>query len=257
MGSRRRPARILDEPVNETGSGGSRPPPQETSSSRAAFVLSVAKPPELTIEGFTIHSLVGQKTYRWSWIYYYWPWPRRLELLVDAPEHGRLGAAPAIHRDHVPSLLRHPSFPRWLFNPRRAMQYGLTRGEAESYGPPPDTVWTRGSVGWAVAENEKEKAHDNLKLGFDFSLGVDKVGTFDRCAAFAYLDDIRVVPWGHLGVDPKIGEGDAIRFQVGRKLTEGTDQFFVTKGQARAILSVPEAREVPVVPELARALGTG
>lgn len=218
----------------------------------------MAKPPELTLEGFTIHSILGAKTYRWSWIYYFWPWPRRLELLLSAPELGKMGGVPAIPREHVPLLLRHPSFPRWLFNPRRAVQYGLGQSEAEAYGPPPSTTWVRGMVPRNIL--------DSPPSDFDFTLFVDRVGAFRQGAAFAYQDDIRVVPWGHLGVDPELSwkdlgvdpspvMGGCIRFQVGRKLEFGGDQFFVTHAQARAILETSEAGEVPVGPELANALG--
>lgn len=232
----------------------------------------MSKPPELSLDGFTIHTLLGRRTYRWSWIYYYWPWPRRLELLLDAPELGRMGAVPAIHRDHVPEMLRYPSFPRWLFSTRRAMQYGLSQTEAEAYGPPSDTRWTRGSVPGGASWNAEVVAEDGLRTGFEFSLFVDRVGTFREGVVFAFQDDVRVVPWDHVGIDSKTNWeelrskatpslGPCARFGLidhnsKSKAPEfGADQFFATLEQACAVLSVPEANEVRVPPGLAKTLG--
>ena len=227
---------------------------------------SVAKPPGLSFEGFTVGTLLGRRTYRWGWIYYYWPWPRQLELLLDAPELGKLGAVPAVHKDHVPNLIRYPSFPKWLFNPRRAIQYGLSTSEASAYGPPSDTRWTSGGVPGAAKLNASIVGDDRLKMGFEFTLYVDRVGAFREGVAFAFRDDVRVVPWDHLGVDPGLdwkdlgvdsdpAKGGCVRFQIGRKLEFGGDQFFVSHSQARAVLSVPEAGRVAVAPDLAKVLG--
>lgn len=216
----------------------------------------MAKPPELSLEAFTVHTLLGRRTYRWSWIYYYWPWPRRLELLLDAPELGRMGAVPAIHRDHVPEMLRYPSFPRWLINARRAVQYGLTRTEAESYGPPLDTKWTPGCLPKAAESNAESASQDMPGQGYDFLLWVDRVGTFSKAAVFAFQDDLRTVPWSQLGVSPKLTEAEGgVAFHLGRTEKHAVEAYFVTTDQACAILSVPEAREVPVTPELAKTLG--
>ncbi|MDE1822425.1 MAG: hypothetical protein KGJ23_15990 [Euryarchaeota archaeon] len=225
----------------------------------------MSRPPDLSLEGFSVRTLLGRRTYRWEWIYGYWPWPRNLELLLDAPDLGKWGAVPAIYKDHVPDLIRHPSFPRWLFNPRRAMQYGLSATEARAYGPSSDTRWTQGGVPDAAGLN-KRLARTSDPMGFEFTLYVDRVGSFREGAAFASQDDVRVVPWTHLGVDPCVdwkdlgidsdpAKGGCVRFQIGRKLVFGGDQFFVTLAQARAILNVPEARGIAVAPELARAIG--
>ena len=236
---------------------------------QGAHRAPVAKGPELGLDGITIGGLLGEKTYRWSWIYYVWPWPRKLELLVDAPEIGKWGGCPGIHRDFVPALLRHPSFPKWLVSPARARQYGLTESEAADFGPPRDTIWTPGSIPGAARENAELAKLDALKTGFDFTVWVDRVGAFRQGVAFAFQDDIRTAPWDHLVVDPNTTWEDLqrkanppfgpfVRFALGSHGKDpgfGGDQFFVTLAQAKALLQAPEASWIAVAPDLAKVLG--
>lgn len=190
---------------------------------------------EATSTGLLVRGILGSTAVPWDDLYLARIEAHTVSFIFlnqrrrDRTSHARVPLVDAA------SVLRSSTFPLWLVDRDAANREGLSRAEADKFGPPPTTHWVEG----VTRPSEENWRPDDMRMRAWFPIGVSRVGVFDKGVAFDTRRHGRdIVALNGLVGSSGAASHDRYCFGVVSVDPEGSLAYVVTSEEARAILQL-------------------